>query len=81
MNLKFNKEDILLIQLQETLKQGDIGYISVNDKYFVRKYISEDRYVVLETLSSNENYSTKIFDTEYDKVKILGKVVAYQGKI
>ena len=81
MNLKFNKEDILLIQLQETLKQGDIGYISVNDKYFVRKYISEDRYVVLETLSNNENYTTEFFNTDYDKVKILGKVVAYQGKI
>lgn len=81
MNLKFNKGTILLIQLQESLKQGDIGLISVNKGQYIRRYKNNSDYIVLETLSNNDNCETEIYNTRNDKVEILGKVIAYQGKI
>jgi len=81
MNLKLKKEDIILIQLQEDLKQGDIAFIEVNNEQIIRKYYKENDYIILETLSNNENFTTKIYNTKENKIKILGKVVAYQGKI
>lgn len=81
MNLKFNNQDIVLIQLQEILKQGEIGLISVNNEQFIRRYRKENEYIILESLTNNENYITGFYDTKKDDVKILGKVIAYQGKI
>lgn len=81
MNLKIKKNDIILIQLQETLKNGDIGIIEVNNELFTRKYYKENEYIILETLSNNEDYETKIYNTKQDKIKIFGKAIAYQNKI
>jgi len=81
MNFKFNKQDIILIQQQEILKQGDIGFISVNNEQFIRRYRKENEHIILEALTNNENYVTGIYNTKKDKIKILGKVIAYQGKI
>lgn len=82
MNLKFNEGDIVLVQKQDTLENDEVGVILVNgDDATVKKYKSENGLVILEPLSTNPENTVQIYNPKNINIKIIGKVVSYQGKI
>ena len=82
MNLRFNEGDIVLVQKQDTLENDEIGVILVNgDDATVKKYKSENGLVILEPLSTNPENTVQIYNPKNIIIKIIGKLVSYQGKI
>ena len=82
MNLKFNNGDIVLVQKQDFLENNQIGVILVNGfDATVKKYRSENGLIVLEPMSTNPNNTVQIYNPKDIEIKIIGKVVSYQGKI
>lgn len=82
MNLKFNEGDIVLVQQQDLLENGEIGVILVNgDDATVKKYKKENGLVILEPMSTNTENTVQIYDPKKINIRIVGKVVSYQGKI
>lgn len=82
MNLKFNDGDIVLVQKQDTLENDEIGVILVNgDDATVKKYKAENGLIILEPMSTNPEHTVQIYNPKNINIKIIGKVVSYQGKI
>lgn len=82
MNLKFNDGDLVLIQKQDALENDEIGVIAVNGyDATVKKFKKENGLVILEPMSTNPENTVQIYDPEKIAVKIIGKVIAYQGNI
>lgn len=82
MNLKFNEGDIVLVQKQDTLENNEIGVVLINGfDATVKKYKSENGLVILEPMSTNPENTVQIYNTKDIEIKIVGKVISYQGKI
>ncbi len=82
MNLKFNEGDIVLVQKQDTLENDEIGVILVNGfDATVKKYKSDNGLVILSPMSTNPENTVQIYNPKEIDIKIIGKVVSYQGKI
>lgn len=82
MNLKFNEGDIVLVQKQDDLENNEIGVILVNGfDATVKKYRKENGLVILEPMSTNPENTVQIYNPKDIPIKIIGKVVSYQGKI
>ena len=82
MNLKFNDGDIVLVQQQDTLENGEIGVILVNgNDATVKKFREENNIVILEPMSTNSEHHVQIYNPKEITIRILGKVVSYQGKL
>lgn len=82
MNLKFNNGDIILVQIQEDIENDEIGVFIIDENNtVVRKYKKENSLIILEPLSNNANYTLKIYNPKETNIKIIGKVIFYQGKI
>ena len=82
MNLKFNEGDIVLVQKQDTLENDEIGVILVNgDDATVKKYKSENGLIILEPMSTNPKKTVQIYNPKKVQIKIIGKVISYQGKV
>lgn len=82
MNLKFNEGDIVLVQKQDTLENDEIGVILVDgNDATVKKYKSENGLVILEPMSTNPSNTVQIYNPKKVDIKIIGKVISYQGKI
>lgn len=82
MNLKFNEGDIVLVQKQDDLENNEIGVILVNGfDATVKKYRKENGLVILEPMSTNPENTVQIYNPKDISIKIIGKVVSYQGKI
>lgn len=81
MNLKFNDGDYILVQQQPTLENDEIGVIMINDEATVKKYTRTGNVVILEPLSTNLEHKTIFYDLKEFDIRIIGKVIAYQGKI
>ena len=82
MNLKFNEGDIVLGQKQDELENNEIGVILVNGfDATVKKYRKENNLVILEPMSTNPENTVQIYNPKDTPIKIIGKVISYQGKI
>lgn len=82
MNLKFNEGDIVLVQKQDTLENDEIGVILVNGfDATVKKYKHENGLVILSPMSTNAENTVQIYNPKDTQIKVVGKVVSYQGKI
>lgn len=82
MNLKFNEGDIVLVQKQDTLENDEIGVILVDgNDATVKKYKSENGLVILEPMSTNPENAVQIYNPKKVDIKIIGKVISYQGKV
>ncbi len=82
MNLKFNDGDIVLVQKQAYLENDEIGVILVNgDDATVKKYKAENGLIILEPMSTNPKNTVQIYDPKRINIKIVGKVISYQGKV
>lgn len=82
MNLKFNDGDIVLVQQQDDLENDEIGVVLVNGfDATVKKYKNENGLVVLYPMSTNPEHTVQIYNPKDIEIKIIGKVISYQGKI
>ena len=82
MKLKFSEGDIVLVQKQDTLENNEIGVILVNGyDATVKKYKAENGLVILEPMSTNPENTVQIYNPKNISIKIIGKVISYQGKI
>ncbi len=82
MNLKFNDGDIVLVQKQDDLENDEIGVILVDGQdATVKKYKNENGLIILSPMSTNPTHVVQIYNPKDISIKIIGKVISYQGKI
>jgi repressor LexA len=82
MNLKFPEGNLVLVQKQPTLENGEIGVILVGDnEATVKKYRCENDLVILEPMSTNPDHTTQIYNPKNIDIKIIGKVILHLGKV
>ncbi len=82
MNLKFNDGDIVLVQKQDDLENDEIGVVLVDGQdATVKKYKYENGFVILSPMSTNPNHVVQIYNPKDTSIKIIGKVISYQGRI
>ena len=81
MNLKFNNGDMVLIQRQDDLDNDEIGVILINGEATVKKYKNENGLVILQPMSTNPEHQVQIYNPKEKDIKIIGKVISYQGTV
>jgi len=82
MNLRFPEGNLVLVQKQDTLENGEIGVFLIDGQdATVKKYRKEENFVILDPMSTNPSNITQIYNTKETPVKILGKVVMHIGKV
>lgn len=82
MNLKFPEGNLVLVQKQPTLENGEIGVILVGDnEATVKKYRCENDLVILEPMSTNPVHTTQIYNPKKVNIQIIGKVILHLGKV
>ena len=82
MNLKFSDGDLVLVQKQDDLDNDEIGVISINGyDATVKKFKRENGLIVLQPMSTNPEHAVQIYNPKDISIKIIGKVISYQGNI
>lgn len=82
MNTKFNDGDLVLIQKQNTLENGDIGVIRVNGfDATIKRFKQEGNLVILEPMSNNPVHTVQIYNLKEVDVYIIGKAIWKTGKV
>ena len=81
MNRKFNDGDIVLVQHQNDLENDEIGVFLIDDEATVKKYKTQNDLIILEPMSSNPIHTVQIYNPKEKNIKIIGKVISYQGKV
>lgn len=81
MNRKFNDGDIVLVQQQNDLENDEIGVFLIDDEATVKKYKTQNDLIILEPMSSNPIHTVQIYNPKEKNIKIIGKVISYQGKV
>ncbi len=82
MNLKFSDGDLVLVQKQDDLDNDEIGVISINGyDATVKKFKRENGLIVLQPMSTNPEHTVQIYNPKDVSIKIIGKVISYQGNI
>lgn len=81
MNRKFNDGDIVLVQQQSDLENDEIGVFLIDDEATVKKYKVQNDLIILEPMSNNPIHTVQIYNPKEKSIKIIGKVISYQGKI
>ena len=81
MNLKIPEGSIILVQQQDTLENDEIGVFLIEDEATVKKYKADNGLVVLYPMSNNPKHEVQIYNPKQVNIKILGKVISFQGKV
>ena len=82
MNLKFSDGDLVLVQKQDYLENDEIGVIAINgDDATVKKFKRENGLIVLQPMSTNPEHTVQIYNPKDIAIKIIGKVISYQGNV
>ncbi len=81
MNQKFPEGCIILVQQQDTLENDEIGVFLIEEDATVKKYMNEDGIVILYPMSNNPIHKPQTYNPKKIQIKILGKVVSYQGRV
>lgn len=82
MNLKFNDGDLVLVQKQDDLENDEIGVIAINgDDATVKKFKRENGLIVLQPMSTNPEHTVQIYNPKDIPIKIIGKIISYQGNV
>ena len=82
MNTKFNNGDLVLVQKQDTLENGEIGAIRVNGfDATVKRFKMQGDFVILEPMSNNPEHTVQIYNPKDVEIQIIGKVIWYMGKV
>ena len=82
MNLKFNDGDLVLVQKQTTLENGEIGVIRVNgDDATIKRFKTQGNFIILEPMSTNTTHMVQIYNPKEIEINIIGKAIWKTGKI
>lgn len=82
MNLRFPEGNLVLVQKQDYLEDGEIGVFLIDGQdATVKKYRKDNHFVILDPMSTNPFNITQIYNTKEVPVKIIGKVVMHIGKV
>ena len=81
MNRKFNDGDIVLVQQQNDLENDEIGVFLIDNEATVKRYKKDKERIILYPMSTNPEHDPQIYDLKETNVKIIGKVISYQGKV
>lgn len=82
MNLRFPEGNLVLVQKQDTLEDGEIGVFLIDGQdATVKKYRQDGNFVILDPMSTNPSNITQIYNTKEIPVKIIGKVILHIGKV
>lgn len=77
---RINKGDVLFIKSVENLESGDIGAFVYEDRIIIRKYYHDGKNHILCPASTE--FSPESFrGLKSSNVKIIGKVIAFQGNL
>ncbi|MDO5398961.1 MAG: S24 family peptidase [bacterium] len=69
-------ESIIIVRQQETVENGEIAVVMVNDENAtVKRFKREGNIIMLSPQSYNPEHETQIYDLRTDSIRILGKVV------
>lgn len=77
MDKKYKEGDYILMKKSSKIKNDTIALLFVDNITIIRKITSQENFVLLEPLSNNSKYKTKV--CEKSKVKILGIAIGYIG--
>lgn len=81
MNKKFHEGDIILVQKQDDLENDEIGVVMIDGEATVKKYKNENGLIKLEPMSNNPKNKIQEYNPKEVEIKIIGKVISYQGKV
>lgn len=82
MNLRFPEGNLVLVQKQDSLEDGEIGVFLIDGQdATVKKYRKDGNFVILDPMSTNPSNITQIYNTKEIPVKIIGKVILHIGKV
>ena len=82
MNTKFDNGDLVLIQKQSSLENGEIGVIRINGfDATVKRFKKQDEFIILEPMSTNPEHTVQIYNPKNIEITIIGKVIYYMGKV
>lgn len=82
MNLKMQHGDLLLIQRQNTLDNGEIGVVLINGyDATVKKVYITNNIIQLIPMSNNNKHLPQIYDMLTTDVKIIGKGIYVTSKL
>ena len=80
MNIKFNDGDLILVEQDSTLENGEIGVFLIDkEEATVKRFRLENENIILEPMSTNPENHTQIYKLE--QVEVIGKVVSSISKI
>jgi repressor LexA len=79
-NFRILEGDIIFGIKQETVDDGDLVLISINDKLSIRKvYKNNDEFILISEKNNSKSYIYN--SSKEEKIKIIGKVIAFQSNI
>lgn len=79
---KINDGDLLIVRRQETVENGEIAVIMVNnDNATVKRFKRQGNTVQLIPQSYNAEHQIQLYDLKKDAIRILGKVVECKVEI
>lgn len=82
MNLRFPEGNLVLVQKQDSLEDGEIGVFLIDGQdATVKKYRQDGNFVILDPMSTNPSNITQIYNVKETPVRIIGKVVMHIGKV
>lgn len=82
MNLRFPEGNLVLVQKQDTLENGEIGVFLIDGQdATVKKYRQDGNFVILDPMSTNPSNITQIYNTKETPVRIIGKVILHIGTV
>ena len=80
--LIFIKDTIVFIKKQETVYNGEIAVVLIEDEATLKRIYYDPDNFTISLFAENPAYKTLRFHgAELDKIRILGKAVAFQSDI
>ena len=82
MNLRFPEGNLVLVQKQDCLENGEIGVFLIDGQdATVKKFRQDGDFVILDPMSTNPSNITQIYNIKETPVRIIGKVILHIGKV
>lgn len=79
---RINNGDIVFIQKTESVNNGEIAAIIINDEATLKRVYYYPESAKLMLISENSNYEPMVFcGEELEKIRIIGKAVAFRSEI
>jgi repressor LexA len=80
VNARINDGDIVFIRKQESVDEGEIAAVIIDDEVTLKRVYNTNGNVML--VSENANYKPMVYKEEDGKeIRILGKAIAFQSPI